>query len=140
MVRKAEIVRRNSRHQHGFTLLELMVVISVIMILLAVAIPNYRASIVSSREAVLRQDLYQLRSLIQQYTMDKQKAPQSLEDLVQAGYLKEIPRDPFTNTSSSWVTDQEDSLMSIDQTQPGIIDVHSGATETASDGTAYSSW
>lgn len=117
-----------------------MVVISIIMILMSVAMPMYQRSIQHAREAVLRQNLYSLRSVIDQYSMDKQKAPQSLDDLVQAGYLKQIPIDPITDSRDSWVTDTEDIMIAVDQTQPGIIDVHSGAPGTASDGTAYSSW
>ena len=83
--------------QRGFTLIELMVVISIIVILLSLAIPNYTSSILHAKETALRDDLYTLRSLIDQYTLDKQKAPTSLQDLVTAGYLKELPKDPFTN-------------------------------------------
>jgi general secretion pathway protein G len=126
--------------QLGFTLIELMVVISIIVILLSLAIPNYQGSILHARETSLRQDLYTLRSLIDQYTLDKQKAPQSLQDLVQAGYIKELPRDPFTNSRDSWVPVTDDSIMSPDQTEPGIIDVHSGSDQNSSEGTAYSSW
>ena len=117
-----------------------MIVISIILILLSFAAPMYQQSIVHAREAVLREDLFTLRQAIDQYTLDKQKAPQSLDDLVSAGYIKMIPRDPITNTSDSWQTVQEDVLMSVDQTQPGITDVHSGSSGTASDGSAYSSW
>jgi general secretion pathway protein G len=124
----------------GFTLIELMIVISVMLILVAIVVPIYSTSITHARETVLRDDLFTLRSLIQQYTFDKSKAPQSLDDLVQAGYLKQIPVDPFTNSRDSWATEQEDVLLSVDQTQPGIVDVHSGASQTASDGTAYSTW
>jgi general secretion pathway protein G len=124
----------------GFTLIELMIVISMILILVSISIPAYNQSILRAKESVLKQDLFQLRSLISQYTLDKQKAPQSLDDLVQAGYIKQIPVDPMTGTNSSWTVDQEDSLMSVDQQDPGISDVHSGATQTSSDGTAYSSW
>ena len=126
--------------QRGFTLIELMVVISIIVILLSLAIPNYQSSILHARETSLRQDLYTLRSLIDQYTLDKQKAPQSLQDLVQAGYIKELPRDPFTNSRDSWVPVTDDSIMSPDQTEPGIMDVHSGSDQNSSEGTAYSSW
>ena len=124
----------------GFTLIELMIVISIILILMAVAIPNYQQSVLHARESVLRQDLYVIRSAIDQYTLDKQKAPQSLQDLTSANYLKEIPIDPMTRSADTWETVQEDSLMAIDQQQPGIVDVHSGSQATSSDGSAYNTW
>ena len=100
----------------------------------------FSTSILHARETVLRDDLYTLRSVIDQYTLDKQKAPQSLQDLVDAGYLKTLPMDPFTNSRESWVPVTDDSIMSPDQSQPGIIDVHSGSDQKSSEGTAYSSW
>jgi general secretion pathway protein G len=129
-----------TRKRRGFTLIELMMVISIILILVSIAAPIYKTAILHAHEAVLRDDLFTMRSLIQQYTLDKQKAPQSLEDLVSAGYIKQIPKDPFTGTADTWVTDQEDVLLSVDQQQPGIVDVHSGATGASSEGTPYSSW
>jgi general secretion pathway protein G len=129
-----------NRRDRGFTLIELMIVISLILILVSISIPAYNQSILRAKESVLKQDLFQMRSLISQYTLDKQKAPQSLEDLVQAGYIKQIPTDPLTGTNSSWTVDQEDSLMSVDQQDPGISDVHSGASQTSSDGTSYNTW
>ena len=125
---------------HGFTLVELMIVISMITILAAVSIPAYQQSILHAKEATLRQDLWALRNAIDQYSLDKAKAPQALEDLVTAGYLRALPKDPFTNSDSTWQTVNEDVTLSIDQQEPGISDVHSGAPQTASDGTAYSSW
>ncbi len=141
MIALATIRSNDSRRKSaGFTLLELMIVISIIVILMAVAIPNYQRSIVHAREAVLMNDLNVLRSAIDQYTLDKQRAPQSLDDLVSGGYLKSIPQDPITRRTDCWVPVQEDSMMAIDQTQPGIVDVHSCNDQLASDGSAYSSW
>ena len=128
--------RRSSR---GFTLLELMIVISIIMILMAVAVPVYNQSIIQARESVLRSNLSTLRSVISQYTLDKQKAPQSLDDLVQAGYLRQLPVDPMTR-QANWEPKEEDVMMAVDQQEPGIVDVHSASSGTASDGTAYSTW
>jgi general secretion pathway protein G len=130
---------RRSR-ESGFTLIELMIVMLIIGVLMAIAVPKYASSIKSAHEAVLKEDLHVMRQAIDSYTMDKQKAPQSLQDLVEAGYLKKIPTDPMTNSSESWVTDTSDSLHSIDQTDPGIDDVHSGDQENSTDGQPYSSW
>ncbi|MBZ5569902.1 MAG: prepilin-type N-terminal cleavage/methylation domain-containing protein [Acidobacteriia bacterium] len=131
------VLRKKSR---GFTIIEMMVVISIILILVSIAVPVYTRSILAAREAVLRQDLFAMRSAIDSYTMDKAKAPQALQDLVQEGYLREIPKDPFTNSRETWQIAQEDVLISVDQSQPGITDVHSGSNLMASDGTAYSTW
>ena len=128
------------RTSGGFTLIELMIVISIILILISTAIPLYQASIRNAREAVLRQNLFTLRSVIDQYSEDKEKAPQSLQDLIDAGYLKQIPMDPITQSRDTWQTVQEDVLLSVDQTQPGISDVHSGAQGSGSNGVAYSEW
>ena len=132
---------RGARHNRirGFTLLELMIVISIIMILMAIAVPMYNQSIVQARESVLRSNLSTLRSVISQYTLDKQKAPQGLDDLVQAGYLRQIPVDPMTR-ETNWEVVQEDVMLAVDQQDPGITDVHSASSATASDGTAYSTW
>jgi len=123
----------------GFTLLELMIVISMIMILMSVAVPIYNQSIVQARESVLRSNLATLRSVISQYTLDKQKAPQSLDDLVTAGYLRQIPVDPMTK-QPNWEPKEEDVIMAVDQQDPGIDDVHSASSGIASDGTSYSTW
>jgi general secretion pathway protein G len=131
---------RFKRRQRGFTIIELMVVVSIILILISTAIPIYQQSIIRARESVLRQNLFTLRSVIDQYSMDKQKAPQSLQDLVDAGYLKQIPVDPMTNSRDTWQTVQEDTLVSVDQNETGISDVHSGSGAIGSDGVAYAQW
>jgi general secretion pathway protein G len=124
----------------GFTLLELMIVMVVIGILAAIAIPSYTANVKRAKEAVLHEDLHTMRSAIDSYTYDKQKAPQSLDDLVQGGYLKSMPVDPMTHRSDTWQAVQSDSLLSIDQTEPGIDDVHSGSQELSTQGTTYNTW
>ena len=124
----------------GFTLIELMIVISLILILVSISIPAYNQSILRAKESVLLQNLFTLRSLISQYTLDKQKAPQSLEDLVQAQYIKQIPIDPFTGKNDTWTVDQEDYTLSVDQQDTGITDVHSGSSLISTTGNAYSSW
>ncbi|GGG94307.1 type II secretion system protein [Silvibacterium dinghuense] len=126
--------------EKGFTLVELMVVMLIIGVLAAIAIPSFIASIRAAKEATLKEDLNVMRNAIDAYTMDKAKAPQSLDDLVQGGYLKSIPKDPMTHSTESWVTSSDDSLESIDQSEPGINDVHSGSDETGTDGQPYSSW
>jgi general secretion pathway protein G len=128
------------RSEDGFTLVELMVVMLIIGILAAVAIPSFVAAIKSAKEASLKEDLHVMRDAIDSYTMDKNKAPQSLDDLVQNGYLKEIPQDPFTHSRDTWVTASDDTYADLDQTEPGINDVHSGAQELDSEGQPYSSW
>ena len=128
------------KRERGFTLIELMIVISLILILVSISIPAYNQSILRAKESVLLQNLFTLRSLISQYTLDKQKAPQSLEDLVQAQYIKQIPIDPFTGKNDSWTVDQEDYSLSVDQQETGITDVHSGSSLISTSGTAYSSW
>ena len=128
-----------TRRSAGFTLLEMMIVISIMVILMSIALPIYSRSVLQARESMLRQDLFEMRSLISQYTLDKQKAPQSLEDLVQGGYIKVIPKDPITN-EANWEVVQEDVLLAVDQQDPGISDVHSASSQMGTDGTAYSTW
>ena len=126
--------------EQGFTLVELIVVMAIVAILTAMALPRFGAAVRSAREAVLKEDLHVMRSAIESYTMDKQKAPQSLDDLVQAGYLKSVPVDPMTQSKDTWVTDTSDSMSSVDQTDPGIDDVHSGSDQVGTDDQPYSSW
>ncbi len=143
----AEVEKSASQPRHspiysesGFTLLELMIVMVVIGLLAAIAIPSYTRNIRAANEAVLKEDLYTMRRAIDSYTVDKQKAPQSLDDLVQSGYLKSMPIDPMTKRSDTWMTAQDDTLMTLDQTESGINDVHSGSQQTGSDGSSYSTW
>lgn len=133
-------MKKRRQSESGFTLIELMIVMTIILILMALAVPRFTGAIKRAREAVLQEDLHVMRDAIDSYTMDKQKAPQSLDDLVQNGYLREIPQDPMTQSKDTWVTDTSDALYSIDQTEPGISDIHSGSEDTATDGQPYSSW
>jgi general secretion pathway protein G len=125
----------------GFTLLELMIALSVVLILASFAIPAYYLAIQRAREAVLRQDLYTLRSLVDEFTVDKQRPPASLQELVEAGYLRGgVPVDPITGSSENWRVDIEDVPSGQGDAQPGVVDVHSGSDDAALDGTAYSAW
>ncbi len=128
------------RRALGFTFVELMVVITIIVILVTMAIPIYNRVILRSKEAVLKSNLTTLRTCIDNYTYDKGKAPQALQDLVSDGYLKEIPYDPMTLSNTTWQIKMEDASQSVDQSQPGIFDVHSGSDKIGSDGTPYSEW
>jgi general secretion pathway protein G len=129
-----------SKSSRGFTLIELMIVISLLLILMAIAVPIYNQSILRAKESVLKQDLFTMRQVIDQYTLDKQKAPQALDDLISAGYMKNLPVDPFTNRGDTWVPAQDDSIQDPSQTEPGISDVHSGSNLVGSDGRPYSEW
>jgi|SRR5215469_2831905 len=130
---------RSSRDSRGFTLLELIVVISIIAIMLAITIPIYSRSLVSARERALRADLNLLRNAIWDYTFDKQKAPTGLDDLRSAGYITKIPDDPMTH-EPNWEVVEDEYLLSPEQQDPGLIDVHSASNAVSSDGTAYSTW
>jgi general secretion pathway protein G len=133
---------RRSSGSRGFTLIELMIVVSILLILISIAVPQYRSAVKRARESVLRQDLFTMRSVISQYTLDKQKMPQSGDDLVQYGYLKQIPTDPITNQSNwNWHTADEGTIMSPDeQDQGGIDDVYSSSNDIGTDGVAYSQY
>ena len=130
---------RIGKRVFGFTLVELMIVMAIISILLAMAVPMYQKSIVRSKETVLRQNLFTLRVQIDEYTYDKGKAPQSLQDLVSEGYLRQIPMDPITG-QADWTTIMEDAVSSVNQTEPGIFDVRSKSDKTSLEGTRYSDW
>jgi general secretion pathway protein G len=133
-------VHRKQKKDAGFTLIELMIVMAIIGVLAMVAVPSYIQAIKHAREAVLMEDLRTMRAAIDSYTMDKQKAPQALDDLIQDGYLKSLPKDPMTNSTTTWQADSSDAMHSLDQTDPGVDDVHSGSDETGSDGQPYNTW
>jgi len=124
----------------GFTLVELMIVMAIIMILATIAIPIYVRTLQRAKEATLREDLHTMRTAIDSYTVDKEKAPETLDDLVQAGYLKSIPVDPITSSNETWITGMSDTMTDINETQGGMDDVHSGSEAIASDGTTYNTW
>jgi len=131
---------KRSKLEAGFTMVELMIVMAIMLVLTTLAVASYTTAVKHAREAVLREDLQVMRTAISSYTMDKEKAPQSLDDLVQSGYLRAIPVDPMTHSSDTWVTDSSQAMYSLDETEPGVDDIHSGSNETGSDGQPYSSW
>ena len=132
-------VKKKSRLR-GFTFVELMVVITIVVILVTMAIPIYSNTIKRSKESVLRNNLFTLRTVIDNYTYDKQKAPQTLQDMVRDGYLRDVPMDPMTGSNTTWRTIIEDAGQSVNQAEPGIFDVRSGSDKTGLDGSPYSEW
>jgi general secretion pathway protein G len=126
-----------NQHRFGFTLIELMIVMAIIAVLMSVAIPIYSRSIQRAKESVLKNNLFTLRTVIDEYTYDKQKAPQSLEDLVSDGYLRQVPIDPMTG-AADWKVIMEDATNTVNQTEPGIFNVHSASDKTSLEGTPYS--
>jgi general secretion pathway protein G len=124
----------------GFTLLELMIVMIIMTILIGIAIPVFKGIYLRSRETTLKVNLHTLREVIDQYTADKKKAPQTLQDLIDAGYLRELPWDPITNQRDTWVPDFSTTVAAADQTDSGINDVHSGSNAVSSEGTLYNTW
>lgn len=129
-----------NRRRFGFTLIELMIVMAVIAVLMSVALPIYTRSIQRSKESVLKNNLFTLRTVIDEYTYDKQKAPQTLQDLVSDGYLRQVPIDPITGSADTWKLIMEDATNTVNQTEPGIFDVRSGSEGTSLEGTPYSDW
>jgi general secretion pathway protein G len=134
------MARRIRTGKSGFTMIELLIVMAVITILVSMAVPFYQKSIIRSKESVLRNNLFTLRTVIDEYTMDKGKAPQTLQDLVSEGYLRNVPMDPMTGSDQSWKVIMEDAMTSVDQTEPGIFDVRSGSEKTSLEGTPYAEW
>jgi len=141
IIRSGSIVAgRAKRGTRGFTFVELMVVVTIIVILISMAIPIYNRSILRAKESVLKNNLFTLRTCIDNYTYDKQKAPQSLQDLVTEGYLQKLPVDPMTGSNQGWRTIMEDASQSVNQSEPGIFDVKSSSDKIGLDGTPYADW
>ncbi len=132
--------RTRSGNALGFTLIELMIVMAIITVIMSIAVPMYQKSIIRSKEAVLRNNLFTLRTVIDEYTYDKQKAPQTLQDLVSEGYLRAVPIDPMTGSDQTWKTIMEDANNATSQNEPGIWDVRSGSDQKSLEGTPYSDW
>lgn len=124
----------------GYTLIELIIVMAIISVLVAIAIPLYQKSLLRTKESLLKNNLFTLRTVIDEYTFDKQKAPQNLDDLVNEGYLRNIPVDPITGSNQTWRVIMEDAVTSVNQTQPGIYDVRSGSDLKSLEGPPYAEW
>jgi general secretion pathway protein G len=123
----------------GFTVIELLIVMAIIGILVSMAVPIYQRSVVRAKESVLKQNLFTMRSVIDNFTYDKARAPQSLQDLVTEGYLRQVPVDPMTG-EADWVVVMEDSVTSVNQMEPGIFDVHSKSEKKSLEGSPYNEW
>ncbi len=124
----------------GFTMIELMIVMAVITILVSMAVPYYQKTLIRSKESLLRNNLFTMRTVIDEFTIDKGKAPQSLNDLVQEGYLRSVPVDPMTGQDNTWKIVMEDAQNAVNQSEPGIFDVRSGSDKTSLEGTPYAEW
>jgi general secretion pathway protein G len=118
----------------------MMIVMAIIVILVAIAVPFYQKAIIRAKESVLHGNIFALRSAIDEYSYDRQKAPQALQDLVQAGYLRDVPQDPITQSKESWKIIMEDAGSAVNPQEPGIWDIRSGAPGKSLDGTSYSDW
>ena len=128
------------RRESGFTLVELMIVMAIIVILIGIAVPHYYKAIQGAKESVLRSNLFTIRQVIDEYTYDRQKAPQTLQDLVTDGYVRSIPVDPITGSNTTWQVIMEDPNNAANTNEPGIFDVKSGSDKTSMDGTKYADW
>ncbi len=131
---------RADTRQRGYTLIELMIVMAIISVLVSIAVPLYSKALTRTKESLLKNNLFTLRTVIDEYTFDKKKAPQSLQDLVSEGYLRAIPVDPITGSDQTWRVVMEDALSAVDQTEPGVWDVHSGSDQKSLEGTPYAEW
>jgi general secretion pathway protein G len=128
------------RGDGGWTIIELLIVVSLIVLLAGMGMVQYRNSVQRAREAVLKEDLFRMRDAIDQYYADKNKYPSGLEDLVSDGYLREIPEDPMTRSKDTWQTENAEPDANNPATSPGIVNVHSGSDQTALDGSRYADW
>jgi general secretion pathway protein G len=133
-------LKSNSRIQDGFTLIELLIVLTMIVVLASMGLPLYRTSVIYSREAVLKEDLFRMRNAINQYQADKGRYPGTLDALVSDGYLRKLPEDPITKSADSWQAVPEEPDPNNPTAEPGVSDVKSGAETTALDGTKYNEW
>jgi len=131
---------RRTHSGKGYTLIELIIVMAIISVLMAIAVPIYQKSLLRTKETLLHNNLFTIRQVIDEYTYDKQKAPQTLQDLVSEGYLRAVPIDPITGSDQSWRVIMEDAVSMVNQTQPGIFDVRSGSDQKSLEGTPYSQW
>jgi len=136
----AHRMRSGSRRAFGFTLVELMIVMAIVVILVGIAAPHYYKAILRAKESVLRSNLFTIRQVLDEYTYDHQKAPQALDDLVTDGYLRSVPLDPITGSNTTWEKIMEDPNNAANQNEPGIFDVKSGSDKSALDGSRYADW
>lgn len=132
--------RKRWPRANGFTMIELLVVVSLVIILASVGMAQYKNGVTRAQEAVLKEDLFRLRDLVSQFYADKQKYPQSLEELVEGGYIRSIPKDPFTGSADTWQIVQAEPDPANPSAELGIVDVKSGSDRSALDGTKYSEW
>ena len=134
------MTRRLAASGRGFTLIEVLIVVTLIVVLASVGMATYQNSVRRAREAVLREDLFRMRDAIDQYYADKNKYPQSLQDLVSSGYLREVPKDPMTDSADTWTTVPAEMEAGNPTAEPGVYDVKSGSEATSMDGSRYADW
>ena len=140
IIRIGNRLRARRGSARGFTMIELMIVMAIVVILISIAVPLYQKALLRAKESVLKNNLFTLRTVIDEYTYDKQKAPQALQDLVTEGYLREVPVDPIVGNNQGWRVVMEPAMQSVSQTEPGIFDVKSGSDAKSLEGTPYSEW